>query len=211
MADEPAQPRTSRLLDSVMRSVTPASRLHARSTSQTMHMYSTPQESAPSSPSASFRDPPPSTARPTIEQIAMGLHVSRTPHLRHSPRSPHSQPITPTISRRSSRSLKNSKNSASSTAVSESSCTPLSAATCASASTSTIASAPASLHLVPPATDKHVSSASTILAIKQQMARLIPGEKRRSMSAPQLDIPADGAQKRIPPPQKAVRFELLSN
>ncbi|KAH9832535.1 uncharacterized protein C8Q71DRAFT_910049 [Rhodofomes roseus] len=45
-------------------------------------MYSTPEESRAPIPSPySVRDAP----RPTIQQIAMGLHVSRTPHLR-SPR-----------------------------------------------------------------------------------------------------------------------------
>lgn len=43
-------------------------------------MYSTPAENSPPTPSAySFHDRP--DTRPTIEQIAMGLHVSRTPHL----------------------------------------------------------------------------------------------------------------------------------
>lgn len=42
-------------------------------------MYSTPEESRPPIPSPySVRDAP----RPTIQQIAMGLHISRTPHLR---------------------------------------------------------------------------------------------------------------------------------
>ena len=42
-------------------------------------MYSTPAESSPPSPSPySFHDRP--DTRPTIEQIAMGLHISRTPH-----------------------------------------------------------------------------------------------------------------------------------
>ncbi|KAI8996612.1 hypothetical protein BD414DRAFT_478539 [Trametes punicea] len=42
-------------------------------------MYSTPAEASPPTPSAySFHDRP--DVRPTIEQIAMGLHISRTPH-----------------------------------------------------------------------------------------------------------------------------------
>ncbi|EPT02932.1 hypothetical protein FOMPIDRAFT_1047303 [Fomitopsis schrenkii] len=54
-------------------------------------MYSTPEESRPPVPSPySVRDAP----RPTIQQIAMGLHISRTPHLR-SPRSE-----SPSISQR---------------------------------------------------------------------------------------------------------------
>ncbi|GBE89651.1 hypothetical protein BKA93DRAFT_925267 [Sparassis latifolia] len=44
-------------------------------------MYSTPEESIPHTPSRyNFSDAP--DTRPTIEQIAMGLHISRTPHLR---------------------------------------------------------------------------------------------------------------------------------
>lgn len=51
-------------------------------------MYSTPAESSPPTPSGySFHDRP--DTRPTIEQIAMGLHISRTPHIL-SPRSPSS-------------------------------------------------------------------------------------------------------------------------
>ncbi|KAI0352143.1 hypothetical protein OH77DRAFT_1498179 [Trametes cingulata] len=55
-------------------------------------MYSTPAESSPPAPSQySFHDRP--DTRPTIEQIAMGLHISRTPHAL-----PHraTQPILPT-------------------------------------------------------------------------------------------------------------------
>ncbi|KDQ61403.1 hypothetical protein JAAARDRAFT_30837 [Jaapia argillacea MUCL 33604] len=46
-------------------------------------MYSTPEESspAPSTPSFRYTDTP--ETRITPEQIAMGLHLSRTPHLRH--------------------------------------------------------------------------------------------------------------------------------
>ncbi|RPD59098.1 hypothetical protein L226DRAFT_465521 [Lentinus tigrinus ALCF2SS1-7] len=53
-------------------------------------MYSTPAENCPPTPSAyNFHDRP--DTRPTIEQIAMGLHVSRTPHLlpQRSVSSPH--------------------------------------------------------------------------------------------------------------------------
>ncbi|RDX51228.1 hypothetical protein OH76DRAFT_1347132 [Lentinus brumalis] len=54
------------------------------------HMYSTPAESSAPAPSAyNFHDRP--DTRPTIEQIAMGLHISRTPHLlpQRSSSSPH--------------------------------------------------------------------------------------------------------------------------
>lgn len=75
-------------------------------------MYSTPEESRPPQPSHyNFRDRP--DMRPSIEQIAMGLHISRAPHptTRHStssiprvrqhdipmPQTPHTPPArTPT-------------------------------------------------------------------------------------------------------------------
>ncbi|TCD65805.1 hypothetical protein EIP91_002198 [Steccherinum ochraceum] len=48
-------------------------------------MHSTPEESLPPSPQS--YDHSTSEAGPSIEEIAMGLHISRTPHL--SPLSPH--------------------------------------------------------------------------------------------------------------------------
>ncbi|KAI0832089.1 hypothetical protein BC628DRAFT_1407602 [Trametes gibbosa] len=52
-------------------------------------MYSTAAESSPPAPSPySFHDRP--DTRPTIEQIAMGLHISRTPHAL-----PHRHPTHP--------------------------------------------------------------------------------------------------------------------
>ncbi|OCH85933.1 hypothetical protein OBBRIDRAFT_784076 [Obba rivulosa] len=54
-------------------------------------MYSTPEESTPPAPSRfNVRDA--YETRPTVQQIAMGLHVSRTPHLRSPRLSP--QPYT---------------------------------------------------------------------------------------------------------------------
>ncbi|KAF8216317.1 hypothetical protein K438DRAFT_385173 [Mycena galopus ATCC 62051] len=49
-------------------------------------MYSTAAERDPYSPPR-FREPN-ANARPTVEQIAMGLHLSRTPHLRGAPKYP---------------------------------------------------------------------------------------------------------------------------
>ncbi|KAI9062535.1 hypothetical protein FKP32DRAFT_800991 [Trametes sanguinea] len=72
-------------------------------------MYSTPAESCPPTPSAyNFHDRP--DARPTIEQIAMGLHISRTPHaLPH--RAPHPHSLHLTHNRRSSESPRVSSHS----------------------------------------------------------------------------------------------------
>lgn len=50
-------------------------------------MISTPAERTVT-PSARYRDYSPTNSRPTIEQIAMGLHTSRTPHLRPLSSSP---------------------------------------------------------------------------------------------------------------------------
>ncbi|KAF9240693.1 hypothetical protein BU15DRAFT_87579 [Melanogaster broomeanus] len=62
-------------------------------------MYSTPEERHPYNPlrAARSRHPDTSSGRPTIEQIAMGLHVSRTPHLRPigNPLQRHSVPSSP--------------------------------------------------------------------------------------------------------------------
>jgi len=59
-------------------------------------MYSTPEERNPYAPPRMhprYRESSPS--RPTIEQIAMGLHVSCTPHLRNQCHQPHSAPSSP--------------------------------------------------------------------------------------------------------------------
>ncbi|KAL4065917.1 hypothetical protein V8B97DRAFT_1060481 [Scleroderma yunnanense] len=57
-------------------------------------MYSTPEERHPYTPSrvARSRYTDASSERPTIEQIAMGLHISRTPHLRSGNPAPMSSP-----------------------------------------------------------------------------------------------------------------------
>ncbi|KAJ7634139.1 hypothetical protein DFH06DRAFT_1221201 [Mycena polygramma] len=61
-------------------------------------MYSTPAERNPYAPAFRYD---PASARPTVEQIAMGLHLSRTPHLRGSPKYPapasHPQPTQKAI------------------------------------------------------------------------------------------------------------------
>ncbi|TEB32989.1 hypothetical protein FA13DRAFT_1754153 [Coprinellus micaceus] len=94
----PSSPHTtrtsaSRILGSVKRSLTPSSknRGHEKpSSSRPSGVYSTPEERM--SPNRPNRSQPPhfltpddilaGSAPPTVEQIAMGLHLSRTPHLR---------------------------------------------------------------------------------------------------------------------------------
>lgn len=65
-------------------------------------MYSTPEERHPYTPSRVTRPRyiDASSERPTIEQIAMGLHVSRTPHLRSgNPAQRHSPLSSPSLRR----------------------------------------------------------------------------------------------------------------
>ncbi|KAG6336461.1 hypothetical protein ID866_2632 [Astraeus odoratus] len=65
-------------------------------------MYSTPEERHPyaSSRATRSRYSDASFERPTIEQIAMGLHISRTPHLRSgNPVQRHSPMSTPSLRR----------------------------------------------------------------------------------------------------------------
>ncbi|KAJ7180526.1 hypothetical protein C8R46DRAFT_1210872 [Mycena filopes] len=81
----------SRIMSSVRRNFSTTRR---RDPIPASPMYSTPTERNPHN-LARFRYEPP-TARPTVEQIAMGLHLSRTPHLRGAPKYPapasHPQP-----------------------------------------------------------------------------------------------------------------------
>ena len=96
-SDDDQPPKTaSRIMTSVRRSLlgsTPKTRsqkvtsplyltvaLHSHRFQRT-GMISTPAESSPPIYTRD-RDHDPSTSRPTIEQIAMGLHISRTPHFR---------------------------------------------------------------------------------------------------------------------------------
>ncbi|KAI6041239.1 hypothetical protein EDC04DRAFT_2893224 [Pisolithus marmoratus] len=65
-------------------------------------MYSTPEERHPCTPSRVTRPHyiDASVERPSIEQIAMGLHISRTPHLRSgNPVQRHSPLSTPSLRR----------------------------------------------------------------------------------------------------------------
>jgi hypothetical protein len=59
---------------------------------QTPGLLSTQEESTARHLVHQFRDPDPAASRPTVEQIAMGLHLSRTPHLRPLSSSPYAFP-----------------------------------------------------------------------------------------------------------------------
>ncbi|KAJ7760429.1 hypothetical protein B0H16DRAFT_1532281 [Mycena metata] len=90
--DSPKPPFNSRIITSVRRNFSTTRRRDP--TPAAGPMYSTQAERNPYTPARFRYDPP--TARPTVEQIAMGLHLSRTPHLRGAPKYPapasHPQP-----------------------------------------------------------------------------------------------------------------------
>ena len=103
-SSSPAQrqkPSASRLMSSVKRSLSqsvPRKRTPEHSVSspfkflrhvsvsldlkQKSGMHSTFEETNATPPPQQFREADPASSRPTIQQIAMGLHTSRTPHLR---------------------------------------------------------------------------------------------------------------------------------
>src|SRR6266511_5411545 len=151
-------------------------------------MLSTQEESTVTPPSHQFRDPDPATSRPTIEQIAMGLHLSRTPHLRPLSSSPYAFPqrntvpvptrshdhrsspiILPPPPSRSSMKKSTITSSSSSPVV----CTPFSSA---SASTTTVTSVTPSAGNPP----------KSFAGLKFRMARFLP--HNRSSSAPASPI-----------------------
>ncbi|KAJ7115824.1 hypothetical protein C8R44DRAFT_793371 [Mycena epipterygia] len=89
--------KTNRIVASVRRTLSTAKR---RDPVDPNPMYSTAAERNPYNPARFRFDPPP--ARPTVEQIAMGLHLSRTPHFRDPPRkypapASHPQPARPAV------------------------------------------------------------------------------------------------------------------
>ncbi|KAG6908790.1 hypothetical protein DXG01_003319 [Tephrocybe rancida] len=158
-------------------------------------MISTPAErTLPTS--TRYRDYTPS--RPTIEQIAMGLHTSRTPHLRHLS----SSPPPNSHSRRSASPLVLPPPPARSSLKKPAS-TPATLADNgpASASSSTLASThtPMSKPLITP-----------MSSIKVRMARFLP--RSRISSAPPSVLSSSTSSPRtsleIQNPKKAVRFSV---
>lgn len=155
---------------------------------QSAGMYSTPEELSPPMSSRYQTSSPP----PTIEQIAMGLHISRTPHLRpvtsrvspsgsdhhvHANGSHRSMPVVlPPPPARSS--LKKSSTDSSS------------AMPCLStASSTTVASTtPSTPH-----------STGSLASLKTRMSRLLPGSRSSAPSPPESIT-------EVSPPKKAVRF-----
>ncbi|KAG6898325.1 hypothetical protein C0992_011917 [Termitomyces sp. T32_za158] len=154
-------------------------------------MISTPAErSLPTS--TRYRDS--AASRPTIEQIAMGLHTSRTPHLRPLnaglPPVPQSRRVLPPPPARPS--LKQTSSSPAT----------LADDVPTSASSSTLASTSLSSKVLTP----------PMSSIKVRMARFLP--RTRISSAPpsvlSSSAPSPRASTEIQMPKKAVRFSVSS-
>lgn len=177
-------------------------------------MYSTPEERNPHvhpRMPARYRDS--AAPRPTIEQIAMGLHVSCTPHLRNPCHHRHSAPSSPSHIRyprdssaphRPTHSLPPppSRSSLKKTSISTTlNCNPLSSTALIrpSPSTSTINSAG-------PATSDGPRS---VRSLKHRMSKLILGYRSASLPARVISIASSGSGSegtRPTTPRKSVRF-----
>ena len=180
-------------------------------------MHSTFEETNAASPPQQFREADPASSRPTIQQIAMGLHTSRTPHLRplasssytfsqrpsvpHSPNSyehhhhktttavPLILPPPPTRS-----SMKKPSPSATSSSGSPAISLPFSNA---SATSTTLTS------LTPS------RSPRSFAGLKSRMARFLPNARSTSLPTSLASSPLSSPRSssfESPQPKKAVRF-----
>ncbi|KAE9399551.1 hypothetical protein BT96DRAFT_687444 [Gymnopus androsaceus JB14] len=177
--------KTSRIMSSVKRSLSVSHSAQKKQLPFEMAgMYSTSAERAVQN-STRFRRQDPSSPPPSVEQIAMGLHISRTPYLRSS--STHvAVPLPPPPSRSA---LKKPEKSSSSPP----SLDPPSAS---STATSSFPSTP--------------QSNRSLLSFKTRMSRLLPGSQSSS-SAPCSMVPSPvssprGSTSEFASPKKAVRF-----
>ncbi|EDR14012.1 uncharacterized protein LACBIDRAFT_305356 [Laccaria bicolor S238N-H82] len=187
----------SRLMTSVRRSFTPTNKQHQNIS--ILAMRSTPEETQPL-PLPQFRDPLYISSPPTIEQIAMGLHISRTPHLR-PPRN--SQSMPPNIRRSSSIPIpppptRSSLKQPATTLTSSISTPPFSSA---SASSTTITS------INPPTPQSGSGRSSPFSFPKFRMSRFLPGT--RASSAPSSPDTSRRNSLADLPQKKAVRFSQV--
>jgi len=152
-------------------------------------MHSTAAESAATG-SQQFREPTPAASRPSVEQIAMGLHVSRTPHLRpHVAPYVYEQTRSPTVPPPPSRSsLKKSPKS-----MTSSSSTPVLSPP--STSSTTITS-------VTPASPQ---SQKSFGGLRFRMARFLPHHRSTSLPTSLGTSPRSSSSEFSP--VKAVRFK----
>ncbi|KIK61708.1 hypothetical protein GYMLUDRAFT_42738 [Collybiopsis luxurians FD-317 M1] len=156
-------------------------------------MYSTPAERTIQH-SARLKKPDPSSSPPSVEQIAMGLHISRTPHLRAPsvPQHPYSQriPLPPPPSRSALKKPGQASSSAPSLDP-------------PSASSTTVTSSNF------PSTPR---SNRSLFSLKTRMSRFIPGSGLQTSSALSSSSPSPpfsssrDSSSDIVPPKKAVRF-----
>ena len=179
-------------------------------------MHSTFEETNATPPPQQFREADPASSRPTIQQIAMGLHTSRTPHLRplasssytfsqrHS--APHSSnlyehhhhkttslilPPPPTQS-----SMKKLFPSATSSSGSPAISPPFSTA---SATSTTLASS---------LTPSSSQSSRSFAGLKSRMARFLPSTRSTSLPSSLISSPLSSPRSSFKSSQtkKAVRF-----
>ncbi|KAJ7504524.1 hypothetical protein B0H11DRAFT_1982770 [Mycena galericulata] len=171
----PDQPKSSRIMSSVRRT------LGKRRDPVSNPMYSTPAERVP----VSFRYDA-TAPRPTIEQIAMGLHLSRTPHLRSPPRYPapasHPQPTHKPIPLPPPPARSSLKKPA----------------FVSSSSTDVTSTAPSTPH----------SSERSSTSLRVRMSRFLPHRGPGIVSAPDsaASSPRTSSSELQPPRKKAVRF-----
>ncbi|KAG1746608.1 uncharacterized protein EDB91DRAFT_1219620 [Suillus paluster] len=184
---------------------------HADNSRGGIGMYSTPEERNPyvqSRMHARYRES--SASRPTIEQIAMGLHLSCTPHLRNPCHQSHSAPSSPSHIRyphdssalhRPTHSLPPppSRSSLKKTSTSNGPRPNSIALLGESPSTSTITS-------TGPATP---DGARSVLSLKHRMSKLILGYRSAPSSARIISAASSGTGSegtRPTTPRKSVRF-----
>ncbi|KAF9054524.1 hypothetical protein BJ165DRAFT_725208 [Panaeolus papilionaceus] len=178
-------------------------------------MQSTYEET---SPLPHFRQPDPVSSRPTIEQIAMGLHISRTPHLRPLGSPTYSLPPRhPNAFSSNPYDLHNHRSAPITLPPppSRSSMKKPSATVVTSSSSSPALSPPFSHESGSSTTMTSVTPSSTnaprsFSAIKSRMARFLPSSRSASTSSPTstmvsaVDSPRSSTS--IPLQKKAVRF-----
>ncbi|KAJ4469581.1 hypothetical protein J3R30DRAFT_3551232 [Lentinula aciculospora] len=185
--------KTSRIMSSVKRSIsgsyppTPKKQLPVETTN-VMGMYSTPAERTVQH-SARIKRQDPYSSPPSIEQIAMGLHISRTPHFRPPsvPNHPFSQRHVTIPPPPPSRSAMKKPGKASS---SSPSLEPH------SISSTTVTSSNL------PSTPR---SNRSLLSLKLRMSRLLPSPQS-SVPSTTLPSPTASSVTNFVPPKKAVRF-----
>jgi hypothetical protein len=172
-------------------------------------MHSTFEETNATSPPQQFREADPASSRPTIQQIAMGLHTSRTPHLRPLASSsytfsqrhtaPHSSNLYEHIHHKTTSLIlpppptrSSMKMSATSSSGSPAISPPFSSAS----ATSTLASlTPSSSH-----------SPRSFARFKSRMARFLPSSRSASLPSSLISSPLSSPRSSSLQTKKAVRF-----